>query len=179
MARGRPSLGPRSAQSKLGDLSNPLKISSLTDQPNMQSYNIIDAGKDEELSTGIVGKLALEYHKALSMAPIKRTFVTRYADSLPTRERLPSMLRTLVCLLVCLSCVPMPNSAFADRPPNIVVILADDLGCCDMALYDGWVKTPRIEQMAKQGILSLTSTPTPRSAVRPAPRFSPAGTSSE
>jgi hypothetical protein len=37
-----------------------LKISSLADQPNMQSYNIIDAGKDEELSTDIVGKLALE-----------------------------------------------------------------------------------------------------------------------
>ena len=37
--------------------------------------------------------------------------------------------------------------------PNIVVILADDLGCCDMAIYEGWVKTPRIEQMAKEGML--------------------------
>ena len=79
--------------------------------------------------------------------------MTKHADSLPTRERLPSMLCALVCFLVCFACAPMPNSAFADRPPNIVVILADDLGCCDMALYDGWVKTPRIEQMAKQGML--------------------------
>ncbi|MDA7527571.1 sulfatase-like hydrolase/transferase [Planctomicrobium sp.] len=46
-----------------------------------------------------------------------------------------------------------PNSGHAEKPPNIVVILADDLGCCDMALYDGWVKTPRIEEMAKQGML--------------------------
>ena len=79
--------------------------------------------------------------------------MTRHAEPLPTREWFPSMLRSLVCLLVCLSCVPMPNLAFAARPPNIVVILADDLGCCDMAVYDGWVKTPRIEQMAKQGML--------------------------
>lgn len=44
--------------------------------------------------------------------------------------------------------------AFADtnRSPNIVVILADDLGCRDLAMYDGWVKTPRLEQMAHEGM---------------------------
>lgn len=63
------------------------------------------------------------------------------------------MLRALVCLLICFGCVAVPDSAHADSPPNIVVILADDLGCCDMALYNGWVETPRIEQMAEQGIL--------------------------
>lgn len=36
--------------------------------------------------------------------------------------------------------------------PNIVVILADDLGCRDLKLYGGWVETPRIEQMAREGI---------------------------
>ena len=45
------------------------------------------------------------------------------------------------------------TSLKADQPPNIVVILADDLGCCDMALYDGWVKTPNLARMAKQGML--------------------------
>ncbi len=44
------------------------------------------------------------------------------------------------------------QSNLAKRPPNIVVILADDLGCCDMAMYDGWIRTPRIEQMAKEGM---------------------------
>ncbi len=38
------------------------------------------------------------------------------------------------------------------RPPNIIVILADDLGIADLALYDGWIKTPRIEQMAGEGL---------------------------
>ncbi|MEL6896032.1 MAG: sulfatase-like hydrolase/transferase [Planctomycetota bacterium] len=46
-----------------------------------------------------------------------------------------------------------PDSVFAHRPTNVVVILADDLGCCDMALYDGWVETPRIAEMAQQGML--------------------------
>jgi arylsulfatase A-like enzyme len=40
----------------------------------------------------------------------------------------------------------------AQRPPNIIVILADDLGCGDLSLYDGWVKTPRIDRMAKEGM---------------------------
>ena len=40
----------------------------------------------------------------------------------------------------------------AQRPPNIIVILADDLGCGDLSLYNGWVKTPRIDRMAKEGM---------------------------
>lgn len=56
-------------------------------------------------------------------------------------------------LLICILSVLIPAAALGDRPPNIVVIVADDLGCCDLALYGGWVKAPRIEQMAKQGML--------------------------
>lgn len=42
--------------------------------------------------------------------------------------------------------------AAAERPPNMVVILADDLGCGDISLYDGWVATPRIDGMAREGM---------------------------
>ncbi len=63
------------------------------------------------------------------------------------------MLRTLAYLLISFWCVVVSSLTHADIPPNIVVILADDLGCCDMTLYNGWVKTPRIEQMAEQGML--------------------------
>ena len=58
----------------------------------------------------------------------------------------------LACLLISFCCVVVSGLTHADSPPNIVVILADDLGCCDMTLYNGWVKTPRIEQMAEQGM---------------------------
>ncbi|MFM9078576.1 MAG: sulfatase-like hydrolase/transferase, partial [Opitutaceae bacterium] len=40
-----------------------------------------------------------------------------------------------------------------DRPPNLIVILADDLGCGDISLYNGWVLTPRIDRMAREGMM--------------------------
>ena len=46
----------------------------------------------------------------------------------------------------------LPLTAQEDRPPNIIVILADDLGCGDLSLYNGWVKTPRIDRMAREGM---------------------------
>lgn len=36
--------------------------------------------------------------------------------------------------------------------PNIILILADDLGYGDASLFGGWVKTPQIERMAKEGL---------------------------
>jgi len=38
------------------------------------------------------------------------------------------------------------------RKPNVIIILADDLGCGDISLYDGWVHTPGIDQMAREGV---------------------------
>lgn len=68
------------------------------------------------------------------------------------------MFRTIHLLLICLVCSVTADSVTAVQPtseqsPNIVVILADDLGCCDLSLYGGWVDTPRIEQMAAEGML--------------------------
>jgi arylsulfatase A len=38
------------------------------------------------------------------------------------------------------------------RGPNIIVIMADDLGYGDTSAYDGWVKTPQLERMAAEGL---------------------------
>ena len=73
-------------------------------------------------------------------------------SKLLTITKLASVIQPLFCLLVCLTFSATSNTAFGDRPVNIVIILADDLGCCDMAMYEGWIKTPRIEQMARQGM---------------------------
>ena len=36
--------------------------------------------------------------------------------------------------------------------PNVVVILADDLGYGDLSAYGGWIRTPNIDQLAKSGM---------------------------
>jgi arylsulfatase A-like enzyme len=36
--------------------------------------------------------------------------------------------------------------------PNFVVFMIDDLGYGDVGCYDGWLKTPNIDQLAKRGI---------------------------
>ncbi len=41
----------------------------------------------------------------------------------------------------------------AVEKPNVIVIIADDLGCGDLSLYDGWVNTPRIDRMAAEGVM--------------------------
>lgn len=42
--------------------------------------------------------------------------------------------------------------AAAESRPNVIVILADDLGYGDTSLFDGWVKTPQIERLASEGL---------------------------
>ncbi|MCP5520789.1 MAG: sulfatase-like hydrolase/transferase [Verrucomicrobiales bacterium] len=36
--------------------------------------------------------------------------------------------------------------------PNVIVILADDLGYGDTSLFDGWVQTPQLERLAAEGL---------------------------
>ena len=73
-------------------------------------------------------------------------------------QKIPFVLAFVLYLVIGKSCFALASptdndqSENSERPPNIVVILADDLGCCDLALYQGWVKTPRIEEMAKKGM---------------------------
>lgn len=43
-------------------------------------------------------------------------------------------------------------SAAADARPNIIVIMADDLGYGDLSCYDGWIQTPHLDALAEQGV---------------------------
>ena len=67
-------------------------------------------------------------------------------------------------LLSALACIPIQAAERAN--PNIVVILADDLGWMDVAAYaarargversDCYYETPHIDQLADQGMLFVT-----------------------
>jgi len=87
---------------------------------------------------------------------------TSLPNSCGTIRRPPNVLnenQTRRCLmfgLMAIAIVGQCTSAVVAgdrvRQPNIVVIMADDLGYCDTSVYDGWVKTPHLEQMASEGL---------------------------
>lgn len=59
----------------------------------------------------------------------------------------------LVIVMTC-SLITAPRLLPASdlRRPNVIVIMADDLGYGDTSVYDGWVKTPSLERMASEGL---------------------------
>ena len=60
--------------------------------------------------------------------------------------------------LVGFAALPAPSSGQtpeAVEAPNIVVIMADDLGYGDISPYDGWIDTPRLDRMAGEGMRFL------------------------
>src|SRR5437763_1645905 len=59
----------------------------------------------------------------------------------------------LSLLIICLTVTCLTNSiCAAETPPNIVVILADDLGYGDLGCFGATdIKTPNIDQLAIEG----------------------------
>src|ERR1700730_5723098 len=61
------------------------------------------------------------------------------------------MLRgTLSLLLVALGC--SVASAADARRPNVLIVLADDLGFSDLGCYGGEIRTPNLDALGAQGL---------------------------
>ena len=59
-------------------------------------------------------------------------------------------MRRIFFLLLLGSCAA-PERADAKRP-NIVILLADDLGWADVSYHGGYVRTPHIDRLAREGV---------------------------
>jgi len=52
-----------------------------------------------------------------------------------------------ILLTLCLT-----GTTCAASPPNFIIILADDMGYGDSSVYNGWIQTPHMERMAREGM---------------------------
>ncbi|QDT45227.1 Arylsulfatase [Gimesia alba] len=65
--------------------------------------------------------------------------------------RTTTMIYSAVCLICAMFVAQLSSAAAAERP-NIVLILADDLGYSDLGCYGGEIKTPHIDALAAGGV---------------------------
>src|SRR5256886_1499057 len=77
-----------------------------------------------------------------SILPFGALFMFRSAVFFPT---------VAFALLFALGVLPYAASA-ADRKPNVVVFLADDMGYSDLGCYGGDIHTPNLDALAKNGL---------------------------
>jgi arylsulfatase len=67
-----------------------------------------------------------------------------------------NLLTALVVALICTTTFALPavSAAAAEsaRRPNIVMIVADDLGFSDPGMFGGEIKTPNLDELAKRGV---------------------------
>ena len=63
------------------------------------------------------------------------------------------ILTTLLFLAVCFDTLVAQTPSLAKRPPNVVVIMADDLGYGDVSCYGATaLSTPNIDRLAAEGL---------------------------
>jgi len=57
----------------------------------------------------------------------------------------------LITSLICYS-QPKEKEKSGSKPPNILLLVADDLGYADLGCYGGDIETPNIDKLAQSGI---------------------------
>src|SRR5579864_7103531 len=62
------------------------------------------------------------------------------------------MMKTILPLLGLLALAACAHAADAAKKPNILIILADDMGFSDAGCYGGEIATPNLDRLAKNGL---------------------------
>ena len=60
---------------------------------------------------------------------------------------------------LALLCALSLHGAKAADPPNVILILADDLGYAELGCYGGPLNTPAMDRLAREGFVAPTATP--------------------
>jgi arylsulfatase A len=69
-------------------------------------------------------------------------------------EQLMRFCKTSICLLTVIVAISSPAAEKASKPPNILLISADNLGYGDLGCYGNKeIKTPNLDQLAREGVL--------------------------
>ena len=62
------------------------------------------------------------------------------------------LLRSCLLLPLLFSCSVLWGSDNSDQRPNIILVMADDLGWSDIGCYGGEIDTPHIDSLSRDGI---------------------------
>ena len=62
------------------------------------------------------------------------------------------MQRQHITRLFVLALTIFAQAAFAQKKPNVIVILADDLGYADLGCYGSEIPTPNLDKLARNGV---------------------------
>lgn len=57
-----------------------------------------------------------------------------------------------VLILFCLCCLSLPLTAAESARPNIIIMVADDLGWSDVGFHGGDIDTPSLDRLAAEGV---------------------------
>lgn len=59
----------------------------------------------------------------------------------------------LALMLATLGCAALADTRGAEARPNILLIVADDLGYTDLGVFGGEIRTPNLDRLARSGLL--------------------------